>query len=360
MTSAFSTQTPVFTVGGTVVAELARDVVRVEVEESTEGLRTLRGQFLAAGPGATGARSQLLHLDGGDLDFGKELKVSLGPAGDQRIVFEGVVSGLEAEFQDGQPPSVTAYGEDALMRLRMVRRMRTYEQMSDADLAREVARAHGLQADVEASGPTYDVVQQANQSDLAFLRERARLVQAELWCTERTLHFRTRPNRRGTTLTLVQGSELLSVRLTADLAHQRSQVVVTGWDVSSAEKFDERAAAVVMDAEISGGRTGPRVVERALGACTSVRVREVALTSEEASAWAKAEMLRRGRRFVSVCGTTKGSADMVVGSRLTLQQVGTPFDGEGYYVTRLRHTFDLVHGFRTRFDAERATINEVA
>ncbi len=51
---------------------------------------------------------------------------------------------------------------------------------------------------------------------------------------------------------------------------------------------------------------------------------------------------------------------MVVGSRLTLQQVGTPFDGEGYYVTRLRHTFDLVHGFRTRFEAERATINEVA
>jgi phage protein D len=361
MTSpSFATQTPVLSVGGKVVAELARDVVQLEIEEDTEGLRTFRGRFHATAAGATGARSQLLHLDGGSLDFGKELKVSLGPRGDQRIVFEGAVSAIEACFDRDQPPTVSAYGEDALMRLRMVRRMRTYEQMSDADLAREVARAHSLQSDVEAPGPTYDVVQQANQSDLAFLRERARLVQAELWCTDRTLHFRTRPNRRGTTLTLVQGADLLSVRLTADLAHQRSEVVVTGWDVSSAEKIDERAGPETMDAEISGGRTGPRIVERALGACSSVRVREVALTSEEASAWAKAEMLRRGRRFVSVCGTTKGSADMVVGSRLRLEQVGGPFDGEGYYVTRVRHTFDLVNGFRTTFDAERATINEVA
>lgn len=361
MTStAFGTTTPVFTVGGQVVAELARDVVRLEIEEDTEGLRTVRAQFHATAAGATGARSQLLHLDGGSLDFGKELKVSLGRTGSQKIVFEGVISALEAEFAPPKNASVSVYGEDVLMRLRMVRRMRTYQRMSDADLAREVARAHGLQADVDAPGPTYDVVQQANQSDLAFLRERARLVQAELWCIDRTLHFKTRPKRTGTALTLVQGADLMAVRLTADLAHQRSQVVVAGWDVSAAQKIDERAGSEVMDAEISSGRTGPRIVERALGACASVRVREVALTSEEASAWAKAEMLRRGRSFVSVTGTTKGSAEMVVGSRLTLEQVGRPFDGEGYYVTRLRHTFDLVKGFRTRFDAERATINEVA
>ena len=42
-------------------------------------------------------------------------------------------------------------------------------------------------------GPRYDVVQQLNQSDLAFLRERARLVQAELWCDGRTLHLKLPP-----------------------------------------------------------------------------------------------------------------------------------------------------------------------
>ena len=84
------------------------------------------------------------------------------------------------------------------MRLRMTRRMRTYTKVTDADIVDQIASEHGLQTDATVDGPRYDVVQQLNQSDLAFLRERARLVQAELWCTGRTLHFRSRTSRRGT------------------------------------------------------------------------------------------------------------------------------------------------------------------
>jgi len=94
------------------------------------------------------------------------------------------------------------------------------------------------------------------------------------------------------------------------------------------------------------------------GERASYRVRENPLKSGEASAWARAEMLRRARAFVTVSGTTNGSPDMVVGSRLKLDRVGKPFDGDGYYVTRLCHTYDLQNGHRTRFDAERATVNQ--
>jgi len=38
--------------------------------------------------------------------------------------------------------------------------------------------------------------------------------------------------------------------------------------------------------------------------------------------------------------------------------LGPPFEGAGYYVTRVRHTFDHEYGLRTRFEAERATVNE--
>ncbi|MGH3823172.1 MAG: phage late control D family protein [Pseudonocardiaceae bacterium] len=357
---AFAAAAPVFTVGGQPARDLARDCIRLEVTEGVEGLRTMQAHFLATAGDATGPPQRLLHLDGDDVDFGRPLRVSLGPDGVQRFVFDGTVSAIEAVFGDGQPPLVVVLAEDALMRLRMTRRMRTYTEVTDADLAAEIAGEHGLEADVDVDGPRYDIVQQLNQSDLAFLRERARLVQAELWCTGRTLHFRTRPQREGTRLTLVQGNHLLSVRLCADLSHQRSTVVVTGYDAQGEQPIDEQAGADVVDAEITGGRTGPRLVERALGTSTTYRVREAALTSAEAAAWARAEMLRRGRRFVTVVGMTRGSPDMVVGSRLRLELVGAPFDGEGYYVTRVSHTFDNVQGFRTRFEAERASINEVA
>jgi uncharacterized protein len=355
-----STTSPVFTVGGALARDLARDCVHLEIAEGVEGLRTLEVHLLAVGAGATGPPGELNHLDGRTLDLGSPIQVALGPDDDQRLVFDGSVSGLELRLDDGAPPVVVVLAEDAFMRLRMTRRSRTYPDVTDADVVGTVAAAHGLQADVDAPGPRYDVVQQLNQSDLAFLRERARLLQAELWCTGRTLHFRDRSTRQGTEVTLVRERDLLAVRLAADLSHQRSEVAVTGYDAARKQVIDERVGPEVVEKEIAGGRVGARIVASALGESASVRVREVALTGAEAAAWARAEMLRRGRRFVTVSGTTNGTPDLVVGSRLTLDRVGSAFDGGGYHVTSLRHSFDLRHGFRTRFEAERATLNEVA
>ncbi|WP_255768580.1 phage late control D family protein [Pseudarthrobacter sulfonivorans] len=349
---------PVFTVNGELIPSLARDCVRLEVAEGSEGLRTLQATFVAVGPGASGPPARMLYLDGSALDFGKSVDVALGPPGTQRTVFEGTISGIEAVFLDSEPPRVVVYAEDALMRLRMTRRMRTYQNVTDADLAHRIAAEHGLQTDIAADGPRYDVVQQVNQSDLAFLRERARLLQAEVWCTGRKLHFTSRPQRRGTALTLVQGNQLLSVKLRADLAHQRSEVVVTGYDASTRSVIEEHAGVDIVEGEAMSGLSGPRVLEKALGASVSLRVREAALTSSEAKAWADAEMLRRGRGFVTAVGTTRGTPDMVVGSNLALQSVGSPFAGPGYYVTRVRHVFEHEHGLRTGFEAERSTINE--
>jgi len=351
---------PAFTVDGELSRDLGRDCLRLEIEEGIDGLRTLQAHFVAVGAGATGPQQQMLYLDGTVLDFGKPIKVALGPDDGQRTVFDGVISALEVVYADSEPPRVMVLAEDALMRLRMTRRMRSYTNVTDADIAQQLAGEHGLQTDINADGPRYDVVQQLNQSDLAFLRERARLIQAELWCTERTLHFSTRPNRTGTALTLVQGNQLLRARLRADLAHQRSSVLVAGYDASAKQVINETADAGAVEAEASSGRTGARIVERELGASASLRVRDVALTTGEASAWAKAEMLRRGRQFVTVAGLTRGSPEMVVGSLLRLEDVGPPFEGDGYYVTRVRHTYDTAVGLRTNFDAERATVNEVA
>src|SRR5207253_1669142 len=98
----------------------------------------------------------------------------------------------EASFQEGSEPEVVVFAEDKLMSLRMTRRCRTYKDVTDADIVQTIASEHGLSAQAEAPGPTYDVVQQWNQSDLAFLRDRARLLQAELWVQDDALHFKTR------------------------------------------------------------------------------------------------------------------------------------------------------------------------
>jgi phage protein D len=298
-----------------------------------------------------------MYLDGSLIDFGRTLEVSIGPSDGERIVFKGQVSCIEVEFAEGGEPHVVIRAEDKLMALRMTRRMKTYQDMSDADIASAIASEHGLAADATAAGPTYKFVQQWNQSDLAFLRERARLIQAEVWIEDDSLKFKSRADRSATAVSLVQGRELVSVQLRADLAHQRTKVKASGYDAAARDRIDEEAGPDAIQAEIAGGRSGPQVLQQAFGERVSYRVREGPQVADEASAFAKAEMLRRCRSFVSVVGVTNGTPDLVVGSRISLAQVGAPFNGDGYCAVRVCHCYDLSQGYRTHFEAQRATIN---
>lgn len=358
--SLFTQPGPIFKVEGEVKEELTRDILRLEIEETTAGLKTLTARLVAQGPADGGSEQRQLYLDGSIVDFGKKLSVIIGAAPAAHTVFTGWISALEVEFQDGEEPEVVIFAEDKLMELRMKRRSKTYENVKDTDIASAIASEHGLTPAVDADGPVYDVVQQWNMSDLAFLRERARKIQAEVWVEDETLHFKSRGNRTATEMTLVQGNHLISLRARADLAHQRTKVKVSGYDASQRERIEEEAAEDAIQAEVSDGLTGPAVLQRAFGERVSYRVREAPLNSTQASDWARMEMLRRARSFVTVTGTTRGSAEMVVASKLTLDRTGHPFEGAGYYVTRVCHTYDQKNGFRTHFEAERATVQEGA
>ncbi|MEV5273394.1 phage late control D family protein [Streptomyces werraensis] len=358
MSDQFVASDPVFTVAGQRVPDLARDCLALSVEESTAGLRTLTAHFLAVAPRQRPNDDVVEYLDGRTLSFGSELSLSLGPPGNERVVFAGTVSALEVTFDEGDTPHVTVFAEDALMALRMTRRSRTYRQVSDADLTQRIAADHGLSADADATGPTYPLVQQVNESDLAFLRTRAQLLGAEVWATGRTLHFATRDRRPGPELRLAQGRDLLTVAVRADLAHQRSAVRVSGYDARSREQIDAGADGAVVTAEIPSGRHGPDVLLKAVGQRVDQCARMVPLTEAEGRAWASARMRERARRFVTAVGTSRGTPELTVGSRLTLTGVGSPFDGDGYYTTRVRHTFQRgASGLRSHFEAERATIN---
>ncbi len=344
---------PVFTVEGTRRGEFARDVLRLEVRHDTQGLRTLKLRLLAIGPREGEETEGLLYLDGDIIGFGSRIEVSLGPPERARTVFRGAVSAIEASFHEEREPHVLLFAEDELMQLRMTRRVRSYEEVTDAEIARRIASEHGLVARVDADGPTHDVVHQWNMSDLAFLRERADRIQAELWVDDRALHFQERERRAGEEIVLVQGNHLLAADLRADLAHQRTGATVSGYDAHRRDSIREEAGEEVVQAEIAGGTTGPGILERAFGSLPSHRVRDVPLRRGEAGSWARAEMLRRSRQFVTISGTTRGTPGMDAGSRLTLERVGSPFDGGGYRVTRVCHTYDLTSGYRTHFEAER-------
>jgi uncharacterized protein len=79
------------------------------------------------------------------------------------------------------------------------------------------------------------------------------------------------------------------------------------------------------------------------------------LSEPEARTMAEARYRQRARRFLRGSGMADGNAAIRVGTTLDLKGLGNLFDGK-YYVTLVRHTFDLRDGYRTAFEVERPGI----
>ncbi len=361
MTELLNTR-PIIRVDGEPSAALRNDVQWLAIDHDVDGLKTLRATFVSQSDGELAGDQPSELLDGAIVDFGRVIEIELGAGARARTLFNGVVSAVEVELAEGKPALLQVYAEDKLMALRMTRGSFTYRDLDDQGIAEEVARRHELRVAADAPGPTYEIVQQWNQSDLAFLRERARRIQAEIWFDDDRLHFKTRDKRESPDLDpLVFGNDLIEVSIRADLAHQRTDAHITGYDAAKRETIDKSDGESALNAETEGGRTGYTVLDQALGANkSSYRVRDVALTTTEAEAWSKAEALRRGRRFVVASGVTNGTPDLGVGSRLELRRVGRPFTGAGYYATKVQHSWHHERGHRTSFEAERPVISEAS
>ena len=241
----------------------------------------------------------------------------------------------------------------------MTRRTRTFADASDADVFRQVAGDHGLAADVDVTGPSHRVVAQLNQSDLAFLRERARAIDAELWVEGRTLKARSHAGRDGSPLRLGYGNQLRELSVLADLAHQRTSVAVSGWDVAAKGPLREEAAEAAVGGELRGGESGSAVLAAALGDRKEAVVHAVPFTSEEAQARAEALFRRRARRFLTGRGIAETTSKLRVGAHVRLEGLGPLFSGD-FYVSDVKHVFDGALGLRTEFAVERPGLGRAA
>ena len=343
---------PIVAIDGQVEMTLGVDGISVLVEETTAGLYRCEARFLNYGVRPSGGAGYL-YFGRDTLEFGKELAIDLGAGERGGPVFKGRISAIEATFPYGGGGSVAVLAEDRLQDLRLTRRTRTFEDVTDEDVFRQIAGDHSLIPELDISGPQHRVLAQVNQSDLAFLRERGRSIDAEVWVDGTTLHASRRVDRGTDPVVLEYGANLLSFSVRADLAHQCTEVGVAGWDVAGKTAIEETASENAISAELNGGESGASILETTFAPRKERVVHTVPLTTEEARGVAEARFRERARRFVTGTGLADGDARIRVGGLLDLSGLGSLFDGR-YHVVRARHTYESEYGFRTEFDVERA------
>lgn len=355
-TSSFYAGRPSITLDGRDRPGLSSGLLSLLVEETTAGLFRCEARF--GNWGGNNGDVDFVYFDRRVLDFGKTIVVEAGEGDTAGRIFEGQITGLEAHYPQKRPPEILVLAEDRLQDLRMTRRTRSFEEVSDSDVMRRIASDHSLRPDFDLDGPTYPIVVQLNQSDLAFLRERARAINAEVWVEADTLRAVVRSRRDAGSITLSYGQGLLEFSVLADLTRQRSSLFVSGWDVAGKERIEHEATENVIRNELNGGQSGSAVLQSAFGSRAERIVHLVPLSLQETRSQAEAHYQLMARRFLTGQGIAVGDARIRVGSRVNLQGLGALFNGE-FYVCEVRHTFEGEQGYRTYFRVERPALGAV-
>ena len=196
-----------------------------------------------------------------------------------------------------------------------------------------------------------------NQSDLAFVRDLARREDVQVWVEGTKLMASQRARRQGKKLELAWAGKLREFNVTADLAHQRTKLCASGWNVADKQVAKNEADEAAVRPELNGGEGGGAILMRAFGERMDTLAHGAPASDAQARVLAEASYRHLARRFVVARGVAETKPDLKVGTKLTIKGVGPLFEGD-YTVTDTAIRYDGKVGLRTEFWCDRPAIGK--
>jgi phage protein D len=320
--------------------DLSRDLLEVTVES------TLHLPDVAT---ITLNDPKLHWIDADLLKPGVALTVRTGVGQSSQVVFAGEIVELEPDFR-ATTHHLIVRAFDLMHRLSHGRHVRTFQNVNDGDLVSQIANEVGLKAQVGPTPQTYPYILQGNETNLAFLRRRARALGYMLFVQGKTLHCE-QGGGQGTAIELEWGKTLAEFHPRLATAEQASSVTVRGWDAHKKAPIVGKASRgrdmpqIRQTQDQSGGDT----VKKAFNIDADAQVSHVPVNTQAAAdSLAQAHADRLAGRFIEAEGICSGNPALVAGVAIDLKAVGTRFGGT-YRVTRATHIYNAHEGYSTHF-----------
>ncbi|UFP95459.1 VgrG-related protein [Gloeobacter morelensis] len=254
----------------------------------------------------------------------------------------GEITGIETHFTEDPSAPMVLRGYDMSHRLHKGRFNRSFVNMTDSDIVRKIVAEVGLQAggEIEESGIPHDYVFQENQTNMAFLRERAARIGFEFFVQDEQVHFH-RP-RELEPVQLRWGVRLNAFRVRMSTAEQVSSVEVRSWDYT-----EKKTIVATAQSEQVVTRTGYEPGSSSNSQFDLqpklVVVDHPVFNAQEADTMAQAICDEMGGEYIFADARAEGEPKVRPGRLVKLVGLGEKLTGD-YYVTDARHLYhDLVY-----------------
>ncbi|HYZ90298.1 MAG TPA: hypothetical protein VE620_13455, partial [Myxococcales bacterium] len=287
---------------------------------------------------------------------GTQIEIKLGYQGQLKTVCKAEVKTLEVVLAPDGPTRLLVAGFDKGHAFSKGTVTKTYKNVKDSDLARQIAQRNRLTADIDDSQVVHDYVIQSNLSDYDFLMQRAVLAGFRFNIDDKKLSFKKPQIGQQPAAKLVWRENIGRLAVEVNTYDQVSKITTSGW-ASKTLKNMKSPSKKGDELGTQGGQvTGAQLVKKMFGDVESV----VTVASGEQSlldAMAKAEFNKRSASFVLAEGRITGDPAVRAGAVIEVDKAGQRLNGE-YYVTGSDHLFFVDTGYATEFRARRFAIQK--
>lgn len=304
--------------------------------------------------------------DGDDFKIGGLVKIEadkyagVTESSGKVTLIEGEITALEPSFAKSMIAELIIRGYDKSHRGYREKKSAAFLNIKDSDLASTIAGSSGLSPQTDATKIVYDHLYQNNQSDLAFLQQRAWRIGYECFVEDGKLYFR-KPTVGSEVCEVTYGSDLMTFHPRMTMGEQVAETVVKGWDPAAKKPIVGQAKNGELYSQVGESKTGEKHAST-FGTSKQVFVDHPVVSQAEADILAKARMNEISGSFIEATGSAFHKPEIRAGKTVKISGLGKRFSGK-YLVTSATHrwtsaelTTDFtVSGTRTNTFIDRLT-----
>jgi uncharacterized protein len=350
--------------GARIAADVTAEITQVQVVSKPDTLDTF--SFTIANPMP---KMRWTHTSDGDLfREGSSVRIALGYVDDLEDMIEGEITKITPTFPQDGIPTVAIEGNTLLHRLNGSHNTRTFQGVSDKAIVEKIAQEANLQADAEDPQVKYEYVMQPNQTDLEFLRERARKLHFEILVQDKKLIFRRSQEQQTNSYTLIwahtqkaiaMGSNALPLStfsLQMNASKPATSVQTRSYDPASKQALVSNAGPSDQTSAMGGKKKGGDVTNDAYKRERKhVHVTTPFGSQSECDEHAKAAYNNQAMGLVSGTAETIGVPKLRGGQIVTLLGVGLRFEGD-YLIDEATHNIGS-DGYKTSLTVKRNAVS---
>jgi len=287
-------------------------------------------------------------------DLGQTVLIELGYNNKFFKMLEGEIVQMKYTYASGTPITLTLVGFDKMFRLSRTKHSRSFKEIKDSEIAREIAQELGLDSDIDSTSQQFPYVFQNNQSNLDFLKERARRIDYEVEVEENRLIFKkARHEKRKQSVDLIWEKNLMEFHPTIDATKIVSEVEVTGWNPAEKRLIKGTAKAGDETKSITGESGSSSLKGKFKNMDSKIFKVDIPIrTQSEADNLAHARLNQLNMEYITGYGLAVGEPKITAGKMINIKEIGDLINGE-YYVVSSEHIFSS-QGYKTYFDVKRS------